>query len=79
VADREIWQRFAEIERKLTKLYEHLGIDMPDAPSADEVSEEVKGLIREDKLVQAVKLHKDQTGISLPEAKDAIDSLRGRV
>lgn len=79
MADREIWQRFGDIERKLNLLYEHLGLDMPEGPSADEVSDEVRGLIREDKLVEAAKLHRDQTSVSLAEASDVVQALRGKV
>ena len=39
--EREIWERFGEVERKLKLLYEHLGLDMPEEPQPVEVSEEV--------------------------------------
>jgi len=79
VADREIWERFGEIERKLNQLYEHLGLEMPEAPSADEVSPEVLELIRENKLAEATRLHRDQSEVSLPEANALVQRLRGTV
>ena len=39
--EREIWERFGEVERKLKLLYEHLDLDMPEEPEPGEVSEEV--------------------------------------
>lgn len=79
MADREIWERFGDIERKLNQLYEHLGIEMPETPGADEASEEVLQLIREDKLAQATKLHREQTGASLAEANSLVQRLRDTV
>jgi hypothetical protein len=77
--DREIWERFGEVERKLNLLYEHLGLDMPEEPAADEVSPEVLELIREDKLAEATKLHREQSDVSLPEANALVQRLSGTV
>jgi ribosomal protein L7/L12 len=77
VAERDIWARFAEVERKLETLYDHLGIEMPKAEGEEEISEEVRVLIQEDKLMEAVKLHHEQTGVGLAEAKELVTRLRG--
>ena len=77
--EREIWERFGEIERKLKLLYEHLDLEMPEGPQPGEVSEEVAELIRQDKFAQAVKLHRDQTGVGLAEANQTVEGLRGKL
>jgi ribosomal protein L7/L12 len=77
--EREIWERFGEVERKLKKLYEHLGLEMPEEPEAGEVSEEVAELIRGEKFAEAVKLHREQSGAGLAEANQTVEGLRGKL
>ena len=77
--EREIWERFGEVERKLKLLYEHLGLDMPEGPEPGEVSDEVAELIRQDKIPEAVKLHREQSGGGLAEANQTVEGLRGKL
>lgn len=62
----------AEVNRKLNRIMDHLGIQHADGDMA-----QVGELARAGKTVQAVKLHRQLTGSSLKEAKDAVDELAG--
>lgn len=42
----------------------------------DDLSPELRQLIDEGKIIQAIKIYKDATGVSLNEAKDFIESHR---
>jgi hypothetical protein len=46
-----------------------LGGPVPFAPG-------VEALVREGKLIEAIKLYREETGVSLQEAKDAIERMR---
>lgn len=51
----------------------HCGTPL-DNPSAD-LEQQVRSLLDQGQKIQAVKLYKDQTGVSLLEAKRAVESL----
>jgi|ERR1017187_3920469 ribosomal protein L7/L12 len=57
------------IERKLDALLKHQGISL--SPQA-KVSEEVQQLARDHKI-EAIKLHREQTGLGLAEAKSEVE------
>jgi len=42
------------------------------------LDDELKQLIGQNRLIEAIKLYREQTGCGLKEAKDYIDSLAGR-
>jgi ribosomal protein L7/L12 len=50
---------------------------MPELPGAHEVTEEVYALVLDGKILEAIQLHREQTGAGLAEAKSAIDGIRG--
>jgi len=57
------------IERKLDALLKHQGVAL--SPQA-KVSEEVQQLARDHKI-EAIKLHREQTGLGLAEAKSEVE------
>ena len=57
------------IERKLDALLKHQGVSL--SPQA-KVSEEVQQLARDHKI-EAIKLHREQTGLGLAEAKSEVE------
>ncbi|MEV7169877.1 hypothetical protein AB0O18_09295 [Streptomyces sp. NPDC093224] len=59
------------MERRLALVLEHFGIEEPEPAGMDEV----RALIREDRLISAVKAYRRITGAGLAEAKLAVDEL----
>jgi ribosomal protein L7/L12 len=80
-------RRIAELERKVSELYERLGQAEPVSLGSDsgfsEPASVVAGedprlveLIQGGKEIQAIKLYRELTGVGLAEAKDAVDELK---
>lgn len=63
--------RLARVERKLDVIMAHLGI-----AAEPEAHDEVRRLAQEGKVIEAIKLYRDQTGAGLAEAKQHVDGLR---
>jgi hypothetical protein len=67
--------RLRRAEAKLDMILKHLGLEYkgPDTPGG--LSDEVKALADDPvKKIAAIKLHREQTGLGLAEAKDAVDA-----
>ncbi|MEC4569662.1 hypothetical protein [Streptomyces virginiae] len=58
-------------ERRLALVLDHLGIEEPEPAGMDEV----RALIREDRLISAIKSYRRITGAGLAEAKLAVEAL----
>ena len=69
-------QRLRELEAQVAYLYRHLGLDPADAvPTASGgLDPEVVELINSGKKIQAIKVHRERTGLGLAEAKDAVEA-----
>jgi hypothetical protein len=69
--------RVTELERRIEILFTNTGaIDMEElGRGAPEVSEEVRLLVAEGKIRQAVKLYQEQTGADMAEAMGALGKL----
>ncbi len=67
------------LERKVSDLYSRLGQAEPafDEAARFEPDEETIRLLQEGNEIQAIKHHREVTGMGLAEAKDDIDRLRG--
>ncbi|CAM5480212.1 hypothetical protein [Streptomyces pilosus] len=63
-------RRAVRVERKLDLILGHLGLE-EEIPGKDEII----GLVRAGKQVQAIKLYRETTGADLLEAKQAVDRL----
>lgn len=63
-------RRVARLERKLDLLLGHLGV-REETPRREEIA----GLLREGKKVQAIKVYREATGAGLVEAKEAVEEL----
>ena len=70
----ELLQRVSLLERKVSHLYEIAQREEPDFDS-NAVTDEVMMLVQQDRTIEAIQLHREQTGIGLGEAKAAIDAL----
>jgi ribosomal protein L7/L12 len=64
-------RRLAALEMKMAKLYEHLQIGEPD-PDASDLPPEVQQLLLEGRDVEAIRAYREQMGVGLAEAHDAV-------
>jgi hypothetical protein len=66
--------RIRRLEDKVDLILHHLGLKYED-PATRGLSEEVKALADDPaKKISAIKLHREQTGAGLKEAKDAVEA-----
>lgn len=74
-------RRVELLEAQVQALAQFTGIDPNHLPSqADTVSAEVRALVEQGKTVQAVKVHREQTGLDLLTAKRDVDAIaHGRI
>ncbi|MFI9821110.1 ribosomal protein L7/L12 [Streptomyces sp. NPDC052013] len=63
-------RRIARVERKLDLVLGHLGLH-EEVPRRDEIA----GLLRDGRKIQAIKVYREATGAGLAEAKEAVDAL----
>ncbi|MCT7355483.1 ribosomal protein L7/L12 [Streptomyces sp. 15-116A] len=63
-------RRIARVERKLDLVLDHLGLH-EELPRGDEIA----GLLREGRKVQAIKVYREVTGAGLVEAKEAVERM----
>lgn len=70
--------RLRRLEWKLDIIIRHLGIEYPDPRTAGGLSSEVQKLADEENKIQAIKVHREQTGLGLKEAKDAVEAYMNR-
>ncbi|MBF9071719.1 ribosomal L7/L12 family protein [Streptacidiphilus fuscans] len=71
-------QRLETIEQKLDVLLAHLGIDAEGNRvgfGGDPRLVDVEDAVRAGKLIQAIKVYREQTGAGLREAKAAVDGI----
>ncbi|GEM_PF-1801824 len=72
--------RLHRLEAKIDQILKHLVLEYEESAIAEELSEEVQGLADDNaSKIEAIKLHREQTGLGLKEAKDEIeDYIAGR-
>jgi ribosomal protein L7/L12 len=68
--------RIAELEYKLDHLYRQLGIEEPP-PAVQGVSPEVYQALAAGNKIEAIRIHREQTGMGLADAKRAVEGLAG--
>jgi hypothetical protein len=67
--------RLARLERKLDALLGHLNVVYVDPASPERLSEEVRRIANDPaRKIEAIKLHREQTGLGLKDAKDAVEA-----
>ncbi|WP_424643193.1 ribosomal protein L7/L12 [Embleya sp. AB8] len=75
----ELGVRLRELEDKVDTILRYLGIAYPPGSLDPSTMPDVMQAVRAGRKIQAIKLYRERTGLSLGEAKDAIDELtRGR-
>jgi ribosomal protein L7/L12 len=74
----DLEERVAWLEAALTKLAADVQppVTLPPRPGQDSsaVSAEVRELVLAGQTIEAIRLHREQTGVDLAEAKRAIES-----
>jgi hypothetical protein len=74
--------RLLRVEAKLDLILRHLGIGYNDPTTAGGLSAGVKALADDPSAkISAIKLHREETGVGLKDAKDAVEAYiagRGR-
>jgi Ribosomal protein L7/L12 C-terminal domain len=70
--------RVVQLERQVYFLFRRLGIDPGVALVDDELPSSLYDAIARGKLIQAIKIYREATGVGLKEAKDAVDAMAGR-
>ena len=67
--------RLRRLEEKIDLILTHLGLDYQEATVPGGLSDEVKALADDPaKKIEAIKLHREQTGLGLKAAKDAVEA-----
>ena len=79
--EREIEERLAWVEASVRRIAGSVSppVTLPPHPYADtaELSDAVKQLINAGQTIQAIQVHRQETGAGLAEAKSAIESFSG--
>jgi Ribosomal protein L7/L12 C-terminal domain len=67
--------RLRRLEAKTDLILRHLGLEYIDPATPGGLSEEVKTLANDPaRKIEAIKLHREQSGAGLKEAKDAVET-----
>ena len=67
--------RLARLERKLDAVLGHFNVAYVDPASPEGLSEEVQRIANDPaRKIEAIKLHREQTGLGLKDAKDAVEA-----
>lgn len=85
-SDQQIWERFAVLEQQmatlevnLRRMLRHAQLDWVEAAPASGQHPEVKAMVQAGNKIGAIKLLRDQTGMGLREAQQAVDQLEAEV
>ncbi|MCC7118061.1 MAG: ribosomal protein L7/L12 [Anaerolineales bacterium] len=70
--------RIAELEDRVTLLYQRLGIPA-EANAANGVDSRIFEALQKNNKIEAIKIYRELTGLGLAEAKAAIDELAGKL
>ncbi len=71
--DDDLAERVRRLESKVSQLYAILNRAEPTSDDPREMSDEVRALVQSDQMIEAIKLHREQTGLGLAEAKAAVE------
>jgi len=74
-SDEELGERVRRLERQVDFLLQHLGL-VAAAKQGPQAFGEVLALKRAGRLIDAIKLYREITGVGLREAKDHVDRLQ---
>jgi hypothetical protein len=66
-------EQLRKVEAKLDLILEHLGIRYVDPADPNGLSDEARALADQRRKIDAIKLHRAETGASLADAKSAVE------
>jgi hypothetical protein len=67
--------QLVRLEKKADLILKHLGLEYVEETSACPLSPNVQAVARDpSRKIEAIKLHREQTGVGLKEAKDAVEA-----
>jgi ribosomal protein L7/L12 len=66
--------RVAELEDRIQFLYQHLNVAFVENPLA--ANARVVALVKEGKLIEAIKMYREIYNVGLAEAKKAVDGIQ---
>jgi len=66
--------RVAELEDRIRFLYKHLHVEFEENPLA--ANAKVMALVKQGKLIEAIKMYREIYNVDLAEAKEAVDDLQ---
>ncbi len=77
-------QRIAELEMRIQRLEQQVDLILGrmgygDVASRTADSGRMEELLRQGKKIEAIKIYREQTGVGLKEAKDAVDDMERRM
>lgn len=72
----DLRRRVAVLEAQVAELSRVAGVDLTRLPVAPPVSDRVRDLALAGKQIEAIKVHREETGLSLLEAKADVDQVR---
>ena len=70
--------RINQLDRKLDAIIQHLNIELPEALVKYGLSTRVCQLADEGKKIEAIKVHREETGVGLKEGRDAVEAYLNR-
>jgi ribosomal protein L7/L12 len=71
--------RVGRIEKTLEAIAKHIGLDLDAIATDDTPSPEVLRYIRDGQLIQAIAAYRNETGVGLREAKEAVEEIQRRM
>ncbi len=71
-------QRINRLEAQVDQLYRHLGLTfVEDSRETDDPK--IIAALRANNMIEAIKLYRERTNVSLAEAKSAVEAMRSRL
>ncbi len=77
-SEQDLNARVAALEQKVSFLLKHLGLEAQAAGSAPQL-DEVQALLVQGRLIEAIKVYRERTGLGLREAKDAVEQMQSQL
>ena len=71
-------QRIVRLEEDIDLLFRHLGITRQQGDAATE-DPQIVAALKANKMIEAIKIYREKTGVGLAEAKAACEAIQARL